>query len=90
MSEGPRSANLYWTAVALGVLLAATVLASRALGAGGPIANLVIAALKAALVAVVFMHLRWSSPLQRLFAGAGLFWLAILFTLTFADYMTRR
>jgi len=90
MTGGPRTAPLYWTAVTLGLLLGGTVVASECLGRAGPTVNLVIAAGKAALVAVVFMHLRWSSPLQRLFAGAAFFWLALLFALTFADYLTRR
>jgi cytochrome c oxidase subunit IV len=51
---------------------------------------LLIAALKAVLVAVFFMHLKWSSALSRVFAAAGVFWLAILMTLTFADVLTRQ
>ena len=51
--------------------------------------GLLIAGVKASLVAVIFMHLRWSSPVMRLFAVAGLVWLAILLTLTLTDYLTR-
>jgi cytochrome c oxidase subunit 4 len=50
---------------------------------------LVIAVTKALLVALYFMHLRTSSPLTILFAGAGIFWLGILFALTMSDYLTR-
>jgi cytochrome c oxidase subunit 4 len=50
---------------------------------------LAIAAAKALLVALYFMHLRTSSPLTLLFAGAGIFWLGILIALTMSDYLTR-
>jgi cytochrome c oxidase subunit 4 len=51
--------------------------------------GLFIAAIKALLVGVVFMQLRWSSPVQRMFSVAGIFWLAILITLSMGDYLTR-
>ena len=35
------------------------------------------------------MHVRWSTRLTWVVAGAGFFWLLILFTLTMADYMSR-
>jgi cytochrome c oxidase subunit 4 len=48
-----------------------------------------IATVKAVLIMLYFMHVRYSKPLTWLFAGAGAFWLAILFGLTFSDYLTR-
>ncbi len=48
-----------------------------------------IAAVKAGLVLVLFMQLRGSSVLVRLTASAGLFWLVILFGMTFADVLPR-
>jgi len=50
---------------------------------------LAIAVTKALLVVLFFMHVRWSSRLTWVVAGAGFFWLLIMFTLTMADYMTR-
>jgi cytochrome c oxidase subunit 4 len=50
---------------------------------------LTIAITKALLVALFFMHVRWSGRLTWIFLGAGLFWLLILFTLTLSDYLTR-
>jgi cytochrome c oxidase subunit 4 len=50
---------------------------------------LAIAVTKALLVILFFMHVRWSSRLTWVVAGAGFFWLLILFSLTMADYMTR-
>ena len=77
-------------AAALLVLLAGTVGVSYLpLGAFGLVVALAIAGAKAALVALFFMHLRLSTPLTRLFAGAGLVWLALLMGLTMTDYLTR-
>lgn len=50
---------------------------------------LAIAITKALLVVLFFMHVRWSTRLTWVVAGAGFFWLLILFGLTMADYMTR-
>ncbi len=50
---------------------------------------LAIAILKTLLVAIFFMHLRYSNRLLWVFAGAGVFWLMILFALTMADPTTR-
>jgi cytochrome c oxidase subunit 4 len=48
-----------------------------------------IATFKALLVVLYFMHLRYNPRLVWIFAGAGLLWLIIMFTLTVADYVTR-
>jgi cytochrome c oxidase subunit 4 len=48
-----------------------------------------IATTKALMVVLYFMHVRYSSRLTWIFVGAGVFWLLILFILTFADYITR-
>ena len=76
--------------VALMVLLAATVaLAEINLGRGNFIAATAIAATKATLIMLIFMNLRYSKPLTRLVACAGFFWLLIMFSLSFADYLSR-
>jgi cytochrome c oxidase subunit IV len=70
--------------------LATTGIAFIDLGAGwNATVALAIAAGKASLVALYFMHLHNSSPLTRLFAAAGIFWIGILVTLTVSDYLTR-
>jgi cytochrome c oxidase subunit 4 len=75
---------------ALLLLLAATSLAARLdLGAMSVVIALTIAGLKAGLVAAFFMHLLTSSPLMRVFAGAGLLWLAIMISLSLNDFLTR-
>lgn len=50
---------------------------------------LTIACIKATFVVLYFMHMRYSSRLVWIIFGSALFWLAILFVLTFNDYFTR-
>ncbi len=77
--------------LALLLLLALTVGSAYVpLGIFNSILNLTIAAIKVLLVLLFFMKLRASSPLLRLAAMAGLFWLAFMFVLTAGDYLTRQ
>ena len=48
-----------------------------------------VAVIKAALVILYFMHVRYSSRLVWFFAGAAFLWLVVMFALTFADYFSR-
>jgi cytochrome c oxidase subunit IV len=75
---------------ALFVLLIATILiADVNLGyLNTPIAML-IAGAKAALIVLVFMNVRYSPPLVRVFAVGGFLWLLVLFIFTFSDLLTR-
>ena len=50
---------------------------------------LTIAVIKATLVILYFMHVRYSGRLIWLVIGSALFWLAIMFAITFSDYSTR-
>ena len=50
---------------------------------------LTIAVTKATFVVLYFMHVRYSSRLVWVVVTSALFWMAILFALTFADYWTR-
>ena len=50
---------------------------------------LTIAVTKGTFVVLYFMHVRYSSRLVWMIGTAALFWLAIMFSLTFADYWTR-
>jgi cytochrome c oxidase subunit 4 len=59
------------------------------LGIFNPILNLGIAVAKAGLVAWFFMHLRAARGIVRLFAGAALLWLVIMFGLGLNDWLTR-
>ena len=53
------------------------------------IVAMTIAVFKATAVVLYFMHVRYSSRLIWLIVGSALFWLVILFALTFSDYSTR-
>ena len=53
------------------------------------IVALTIAVAKATLVVLYFMHVRYSMRLVWVIVASGLFWMAILFALTFSDYLTR-
>ena len=50
---------------------------------------LLIAGIKASLVILFFMHVRWSTRLTKVVVIAGIYWLAILLT-TVADYISRQ
>lgn len=91
MSQPLRYAIVF---VVLLALLAATVgiafLDLARFGHFAPLAlALGIAGVKALLIGLYFMHLRGSPPRVAMFAAAGFVFLAILATLTFADYLTR-
>ena len=86
----PSVAQLGLVFLGLMALLALTVVGHELpLGGIKPAVGLGIAAVKAMLVAWFFMELRAQPPMVRLFAGAGLLWLAILIALTLNDYLTR-
>ena len=59
------------------------------LGIFNPVVALTIACIKAVLVILFFMHVRYSSKLTMVTVGAGFFWLLILITLSLSDYLSR-
>ena len=59
------------------------------LGRMNVVAAIAIACFKALIVVLYFMHVKYSSRLIKLTVIAGLYWMGILFTLTFSDYLTR-
>jgi cytochrome c oxidase subunit 4 len=59
------------------------------LGAFNAVVALTIAVIKAVLVVLFFMHVRYSTKLTWLVVAAGVFWLGILLALTLSDYLTR-
>ncbi|MBV9217937.1 MAG: cytochrome C oxidase subunit IV family protein [Methylobacteriaceae bacterium] len=76
--------------VGLLVLMVVSLVSSYVpLGLGNGIANLAIAGVQMLVVVFVLMHLKEGGALPRLAAAAGAFWLAIFFTLTFSDFLTR-
>jgi cytochrome c oxidase subunit 4 len=93
MSMPPQTIGVRTYLITAVVLLALTCLtigvAFLPLGAWHTPVAIGIAAVKAVLVAVYFMHLRISPRGNRLAALAGLFWLAILLAGTLDDVVTR-
>lgn len=76
------------------LLLVALMLASLGsaylpLGSWNVAIGLAIAALKAAIVAIAFMHLARAATLARIAMGAAAFTLALMFGLSEVDYATR-
>jgi cytochrome c oxidase subunit IV len=59
------------------------------LGIFNNVVMLLIACTKATLVILFFMHVRWSTRLTWIVAGAGFVWLLILFGLGMSDYIGR-
>jgi len=85
----PRSVY-YSVYAALLVLLLATVGAAYIdLGAFNFLVSMAIAVIKAVLIMLIFMHVRYSERLVWIFASAAFFWLAVLIRMSLNDYFTR-
>ncbi len=75
---------------ALLVLTLATYIAAFVnLGPFNTLVALGIAAIKAILIALFFMHARYSTGITRIVIFAGLVWLVILISGTMNDFITR-
>jgi len=83
--------SLYYTIfAALMVGTAITVwVAFIDLGPLNSIVAMAIAIIKASLVILYFMHVKYSPKLTKLVVVASVFWLAILLIMTMGDYLTR-
>ena len=78
------------TGFALLAFLGLTIAAAYVnLGPFNTVAAMSIALAQAGLILLFFMHLRDSKPIIWVFAGAGFFWLGIMFALALSDYLTR-
>lgn len=95
MSEHIVSVRVYLAIFgALMVMTALTVAAAyfdlaHVWGPLNAIVALTIACVKATLVVLYFMHVRYSSRLTQIIVVAGIFWFIILIAFTLTDYMTR-
>jgi cytochrome c oxidase subunit 4 len=92
MSEHIVSVRVYITIFL--VLLVGTALTVAAAFMDFPwrlntIVALTIATVKATFVVLYFMHVRYSARLVWVIVIAALFWMAIMFAFTLADYFTR-
>jgi cytochrome c oxidase subunit 4 len=59
------------------------------LGTFNAVVALGIAVIKAVLVVLFFMHLKYSSKLTKLTVAAGFFTFIVLITMTMTDYISR-
>ncbi len=76
-------------ATLLVLTIVTTLVAFVDLGPFSVVVALVIAVCKMLLVALFFMHLRYSTRLTRLVILGGLMWLGILLLLTLTDFVSR-
>jgi cytochrome c oxidase subunit 4 len=91
MSEHVVSRKIYFLIFgALMLMTGVTVwVATFDLGRWNAIVALSIAVVKATLVVLYFMHVRYSSKVTWVFVCAGIIWLIILFAFTLSDFLTR-
>jgi cytochrome c oxidase subunit 4 len=86
----PKVGTLVAVWAALIVLTGLTSAASYVdVGEWNIVVALLIALTKASLVAWIFMGVRHTTSLTKLFCVAGLAWLSIMILLTYSDYSTR-
>ncbi len=92
MSEHIVSRNVYIT-IFLTLMVGTTITVLAAFqdfpGPMNVIIAMTIAVVKATLVVLYFMHVRYSARLIWLIVASALFWMGILFALTFSDFWTR-
>ena len=88
--SGPMLRAYFITYALLLMGVAATVAAAYVpLGRLNALAAVTIACLKAALVVLIFMHVRYAPRLTWIVVASGLVWLGILLTLVQVDYASR-
>jgi cytochrome c oxidase subunit IV len=85
---GPK---IYLSILILLLILTATTtgVAYIDLGILNPIVAIAIGCIKAVLVILFFMHIRYSSKVMMLTVGAGFFTFLVLITMTLSDYISR-
>ncbi|MCR4375022.1 MAG: cytochrome C oxidase subunit IV family protein, partial [Acidobacteria bacterium] len=85
------SKGLYYTVfLSLIALTVITVVVARVdLGAFNTPIALGVAGVKATLVILFFMGVKYNTPLTKVVAASGFVWLIILFGMTMGDYLTR-
>ena len=87
-TTGRRAYVLTWLAL-LALLALTTASEFVSLRGFNVLVNLGIALAKAALVLLVFMHLRRGTPMIRIVALAGVMWLRLLVALSLTDFAAR-
>lgn len=85
----PVRVNLIVFGCLMGLLVATVGIAYFDLGDLNIVAAMTIALIKATLIVLYFMHVRYSQRIVWVYSGAALLWLALLIGFTTADYVTR-
>ncbi len=91
MSQPTVSLKTYtftWLAL-LGLTLLTSLIGLIDLGVFNLVTAVLIAAIKASLIATFFMHAFYESKLVRVVLAGGIIWFLILISLTLGDYLTR-
>jgi cytochrome c oxidase subunit 4 len=73
----------------LALTLLTTLLGFVDMGPFNTVVALLIAAVKASLIAAFFMHALYESKLVRVVLAGGVIWFLILISITMTDYMSR-
>jgi cytochrome c oxidase subunit 4 len=92
MSEHIMSSKFYYTIwiALLGLTVITAAVAFVDLGPFNVVLALVIATVKALLVVLFFMHVKYTSEkLTKIVIVSAIFWLFLLLALSMADYATR-
>ena len=91
MSQHVVPPRVYFAVFAALLVLTATTTAVSFLNLGpwNSVVALAIAFLKATLVVLFFMHVKYGTKLTKLTVGAGLFTFLVLIGMTLSDYFTR-
>jgi cytochrome c oxidase subunit IV len=90
--SGHVSPKLLYYAIFAGLMILTAVTVGVAFVNLGPFnfpVAISIAIVKATLVILFFMHVKYSSRLTKLIIATGFFFLMVLFTLTLTDYLSR-
>ena len=91
MSDHIVPKRIYY--IVFGILMLCTYITVQVaffdLGGFNIVAALAIAVLKATLVVLFFMHVKYSTRLTWAVVVGSIFWLGILLVLTMGDYLTR-
>ena len=89
--ERPQRRTLFVIYFSLVLMLVLTAIGAK-LPLNAMIHNILafgISVAKTVLIVLVFMEVQYNKGVIRVFAGAGLVWLFLLFLLTFTDYLSR-
>jgi cytochrome c oxidase subunit 4 len=85
----PVRTNLIIFGILMGLLVLTIVMSYAPLGPLHFATAMVIAVVKAVLIVLYFMHVKFSRRLVWVFSTAAFVWLGIMMVLTLNDYLTR-